>query len=200
MRTTLPSWRGVRKIGDYLESRGLYSWQRAWERTREEWPRVRFVRPYKRGVGHVRIVTGKPGFGIKDLARAGPAHRIEHARRPATSAAGPLAGRRQLLPVVKDFMARVSEQAVGEAVLKSLNPTNQLVYIVHQELINLMGPVDHSLHLRGDVIGADALRPAGVRQNDHLRQAGPVDPASTAASRCWWRPTCSGPRPSSNCR
>jgi signal recognition particle subunit SRP54 len=55
------------------------------------------------------------------------------------------------LPVVKDFMARVSEQAVGEAVLKSLNPTNQLVYIVHQELINLMGPVDHSLHLRGDV-------------------------------------------------
>jgi signal recognition particle subunit SRP54 len=55
------------------------------------------------------------------------------------------------LSVVKDFMARVSEQAVGETVLKSLNPTNQLVYIVHQELINLMGPVDHSLHLRGDV-------------------------------------------------
>jgi signal recognition particle subunit SRP54 len=55
------------------------------------------------------------------------------------------------LPVVKDFMGRVSEQAIGETVLKSLNPTNQLVYIVHQELINLMGPVDHSLHLRADV-------------------------------------------------
>ena len=55
------------------------------------------------------------------------------------------------LPVVKDFMARVSEQAVGETVLKSLNPTKQLVYIVHQELIDLMGPVDHSLHLSGDV-------------------------------------------------
>jgi signal recognition particle subunit SRP54 len=55
------------------------------------------------------------------------------------------------LPVAKDFVARVSEQAVGEAVLKSLDPTKQLVYIVHQELINLMGPVDHSLHLRGDV-------------------------------------------------
>ncbi len=55
------------------------------------------------------------------------------------------------LPVVKDFMVRVSGQAVGETVLKSLNPTNQLVYIVHQELINLMGPVDHSLHLRGEV-------------------------------------------------
>ncbi len=55
------------------------------------------------------------------------------------------------LPVVKDFMGRVSEQAVGETVLKSLDPTKQLVSIVHQELINLMGPVDHSLHLRGDV-------------------------------------------------
>jgi len=55
------------------------------------------------------------------------------------------------LPVVKDFMVRVSDQAVGETVLKSLDPTKQLVYIVHQELINLMGPVDHSLHLRGDV-------------------------------------------------
>jgi len=55
------------------------------------------------------------------------------------------------LPVVKQFMGRVSEQAVGETVLKSLNPTNQLIYIVHQELVNLMGPVDHSLHLRPDV-------------------------------------------------
>ncbi|HYW79401.1 MAG TPA: signal recognition particle receptor subunit alpha, partial [Thermoguttaceae bacterium] len=55
------------------------------------------------------------------------------------------------LPVVKDFMANVSEQAVGERVMKSLDPSQQLVGIVHQELIQLMGPVDHSLHLRGDV-------------------------------------------------
>ena len=53
------------------------------------------------------------------------------------------------LPVVKDFMGRVGEQAVGETVLKALDPTKQLIYIVHQELIGLMGPVDHSLHLRG---------------------------------------------------
>ena len=53
--------------------------------------------------------------------------------------------------VAKDFVSRVSEQAVGEKVLKSLNPTNQLIGIVHQELIDLMGPVDHSLHLRGDL-------------------------------------------------
>ena len=52
-------------------------------------------------------------------------------------------------PVVRDFMARVTEQAVGEKVLKSLNPSQQVVGIVYQELVNLMGPVDHSLHLKG---------------------------------------------------
>jgi signal recognition particle subunit SRP54 len=53
--------------------------------------------------------------------------------------------------VVKQFMGRVTEQAVGEQVLRSLRPEQQVVGIVHQELINLMGPVDHSLHLQGDV-------------------------------------------------
>src|SRR6188472_4442017 len=53
-------------------------------------------------------------------------------------------------PVVRDFMSHVTEQAVGEKVLKALNPSQQVVGIVYQELINLMGPVDHSLHLRGE--------------------------------------------------
>ena len=52
------------------------------------------------------------------------------------------------LPVVKDFITRISERALGEAVLRLLDPTEQLVKIVHEELINLMGPVDHSLHLK----------------------------------------------------
>ena len=45
--------------------------------------------------------------------------------------------------------SRVTEQAVGEKVLKSLNPSQQVVGIVYQELVDLMGPVDHSLHLKG---------------------------------------------------
>jgi len=52
--------------------------------------------------------------------------------------------------VVKDFMDRVSEQALGERVLKSLDPSQQLVGIVHQQLIDLLGPVDTSLHLKKD--------------------------------------------------
>jgi signal recognition particle subunit SRP54 len=51
------------------------------------------------------------------------------------------------ISVARDFIEHVAEQAMGERVLKSLDPSQQLVGIVHQELIQLMGPVDHSLHL-----------------------------------------------------
>ncbi len=50
--------------------------------------------------------------------------------------------------VAREFIDRVSVDAVGERVLTSLDPTQQLVGIVNRELINLMGPVDHSLHLK----------------------------------------------------
>jgi len=54
--------------------------------------------------------------------------------------------------VAQEFVRNVTEQAVGERVLSSLNPTEQIVGIVYQELVNLMGPVDHSLHLKRDGI------------------------------------------------
>ena len=40
---------------------------------------------------------------------------------------------------------------MGERVLLSLDPTQQVVGIVYEELIAVLGPVDPSLHLRGDV-------------------------------------------------
>ncbi len=43
------------------------------------------------------------------------------------------------LPVVKDFVARVKEKAVGQEVLSSLTPGQALVGIVHRELTELMG-------------------------------------------------------------
>ena len=41
--------------------------------------------------------------------------------------------------VVKDFVARVRERALGQDVLKSLTPGQQVVKIVHEELTELMG-------------------------------------------------------------
>ncbi|MBQ0099463.1 MAG: signal recognition particle protein [Firmicutes bacterium] len=41
--------------------------------------------------------------------------------------------------VVKDFVSKVSERAVGQEILKSLSPTQQVIKIVNEELISLMG-------------------------------------------------------------
>ena len=43
------------------------------------------------------------------------------------------------LPVVRDFVARVKERALGQDVVGSLNPGQALVGIVHKELTALMG-------------------------------------------------------------
>ncbi len=50
--------------------------------------------------------------------------------------------------IAKDFMTRVTEQSVGDKVLKSLKPEEQIVGIVYNELVQLMGPVDHEITLR----------------------------------------------------
>jgi signal recognition particle subunit SRP54 len=49
------------------------------------------------------------------------------------------------LEVVKDFTARVRERAMGQDVLKSVTPGQQVVKIVHDELTALMGTGDSRL-------------------------------------------------------
>lgn len=44
--------------------------------------------------------------------------------------------------VVKDFIQHVTERAVGEEVIKSIAPGQQIIKIVHDELIKLMGESD----------------------------------------------------------
>ena len=43
------------------------------------------------------------------------------------------------LPVVKDFVGRVKERAVGKEILKSLDPSQQVVKVVHEELNETLG-------------------------------------------------------------
>ena len=43
------------------------------------------------------------------------------------------------LPVIKEFIARVKEKAIGQNVMSSLSPGQALVGVVHQELIAIMG-------------------------------------------------------------
>ena len=49
------------------------------------------------------------------------------------------------LPVVKDFIGRVKEKALGQEVIGSLTPGQALVGIVHQELVGLMGGANEGL-------------------------------------------------------
>ena len=47
--------------------------------------------------------------------------------------------------VVRDFVASVRERALGEEILKSLTPGQQVVKVVHEELTKLMGEGESGL-------------------------------------------------------
>ncbi|MEN9845744.1 MAG: hypothetical protein RIS36_891 [Pseudomonadota bacterium] len=56
--------------------------------------------------------------------------------------------------VAKEFCARVTEQAIGESVLKSLTPDQQIIKLVHEELTRTMGDqfADLNLHSSPPVV------------------------------------------------
>src|SRR3954452_15175706 len=47
--------------------------------------------------------------------------------------------------VAQEFIARVSERAVGAQLIRTVRPEQQIVKIVHDELVDLMGPVDPAI-------------------------------------------------------
>ncbi len=51
--------------------------------------------------------------------------------------------------VVKEFIASVSERAVGQEVLMSLSPGQQVIKVVHESLIDLLGGTTSELRLSG---------------------------------------------------
>jgi len=51
------------------------------------------------------------------------------------------------LPVVKDFIAHVKEQALGEKVVRSIQPGQMVVKIVHDELLKLLSSENEALNL-----------------------------------------------------
>ena len=53
------------------------------------------------------------------------------------------------LAVVKDFIAKVKEKAVGVDVLKSVTPGQQVVKIVHDELVSMLGSDSSGLNIVG---------------------------------------------------
>ncbi|MBX3649830.1 MAG: signal recognition particle protein [Burkholderiales bacterium] len=77
------------------------------------------------------------------------------------------------LPVVKAFIDRVREKAVGEEVAGSLTPGQALVGVVHRELVALMGDHNESLNL--------AVQPPAVILMAGLQGAGKTTTAGKLA-------------------
>ena len=102
--------------------------------------------------------------------------------------------------VVQEFMARITDKAVGTQLIKSIRPEQQIVKIVHDELIELMGPVDPSI--RFEKAGTTVLMLCGLQGSGKTTTCGKLARllASQGASPCWSPPTCSGRRPSSSSR
>src|SRR5437763_3536566 len=63
--------------------------------------------------------------------------------------------------VVQEFMTRVNEQAVGTQLIKSVRPEQQIVKIVHEGMVELMGPVDPSI--RFEKAGPTVLMLCGLQ-------------------------------------
>ncbi len=52
--------------------------------------------------------------------------------------------------VAQDFIAKVTQRAIGQEVLRTLDPSEQIVKIVYDELVQLMGPVDTKIPFAKD--------------------------------------------------
>ena len=68
------------------------------------------------------------------------------------------------LPVARAFIEQVRERAIGQEVLRSLNPSQAVIKVVHEELVRLMGQSGQGLNL--------ATRPPAVILVAGLQGAG----------------------------
>lgn len=76
------------------------------------------------------------------------------------------------LPVVRDFIARVKDKALGQAVVGSLTPGQALVGVVNRELAATMGEVDEAGALKGPADINLAAQPPAVILMAGLQGAG----------------------------
>ena len=79
------------------------------------------------------------------------------------------------LPVVREFIAEVQEQAVGQDVIQSLTPGQALIKVVRDELVRIMGEANAPLNLN--------VRPPAVILMAGLQGAGKTTTAAKLARR-----------------
>jgi signal recognition particle subunit SRP54 len=83
--------------------------------------------------------------------------------------------------VVQEFMGRISEKAAGTQLIRSVRPEQQIVKIVHDELIELMGPVDPSIRFEKN--GPTVLMLCGLQGSGKTTTCGKVARLLSAQGR-----------------
>ena len=72
--------------------------------------------------------------------------------------------------VANDFIGRVTQRSLGQEVLRTIDPSEQIVRIVYDELVQLMGPVDPSFHFVKD--GPTIIMLCGLQGSGKTTTAG----------------------------
>ncbi|HUU12056.1 MAG TPA: signal recognition particle protein [Phycisphaerae bacterium] len=72
--------------------------------------------------------------------------------------------------VARDFIDRVSREAIGREVLKTLRPEQVFVKVIHDEMVRLMGPVDPRIPFQSP--GPTVLMMAGLQGSGKTTTAG----------------------------
>jgi len=77
------------------------------------------------------------------------------------------------LPVVKDFIDKVRVRAVGEEVIRSVRPGQQVIKIVYDALVDMLGADEEESHLRVDVPPAVVMM-AGLQGSGKTTTTGKI--------------------------
>ena len=148
---------------------------------------------------HVREPFRQTFRRIPLFRRARPAHRGKRAGRSARSAAGALEADVNF-KVVKDFVESVREKCLGQETLKGVSPAQQVVKIVNDELVSLLGGETTGLNLQGREPAVIML--VGLQGSGKTTSAGKI--ANLCAGRkcglIWSRRTSTARRPSTSSR
>ncbi len=72
--------------------------------------------------------------------------------------------------VADEFVNRVTQRSIGQEVLRTIDPSEQIIRIVYDELVHLMGPVDHSFHFAKE--GVTVVMLCGLQGSGKTTTAG----------------------------
>lgn len=77
------------------------------------------------------------------------------------------------LPVVKDFIEKVKVRAIGEEVIRSVRPGQQVIKIVYDALVDMLGADEDAAHLRVDTPPAVVMM-AGLQGSGKTTTTGKI--------------------------